>query len=117
MGPGYKHTIKSKKFKECEYRFGDPLGETQIQQVFKFMLCGISNGNRKSNYVGYQISYLYLMPQEDGGADPNNESSPTLLEERKDTLTSNSPQVAGGAAQVSDYANWKALKRELAALE
>ena len=24
----YKHTIKSKKFGECEYRFGDPLGET-----------------------------------------------------------------------------------------
>ena len=57
----YKHTIKSKKFQECEYRFGDPLGETDIQQVFKFSLCG-ANGNRKANYVGYQLNYNHLMP-------------------------------------------------------
>ena len=48
----YKHTIRSKKFGECEYRFGDPLGETATQQVFKFQLCG-ANGIRKNNYVGY----------------------------------------------------------------
>ena len=96
MSPGYKHTIKSKKFKECEYRFGDPLGETQIQQVFKFMLCGISNGNRKSNYVGYQISYLYLMPQDGAaGSDPNNETSPTLGS-KEFPLVSNA--AAGGSA-------------------
>ena len=60
-GPNYKHTIKSKKFGECEYRFGDPLGETPTQQVFKFQLCG-ANGMRKNNYVGYQMSYDALMP-------------------------------------------------------
>lgn len=57
----YKHTIRSKKFGECEYRFGDPLGETHAQQVFKFQLCGAS-GLRKANYVGYQMSYDVLMP-------------------------------------------------------
>jgi len=53
--------IKSKKFSECEYRFSDPLGETPTKQVFKFQLCG-ANGIRKASYVGYQLSYDFLMP-------------------------------------------------------
>lgn len=74
--------IKSKKFGDCEYRFSEPIHETQTTAAFKFHLCR-ANGMRKATYLGHQISYETLMPSE---ADPS-------------------------------MAQWKAIKRELAALD
>ena len=39
----YYNVIKSKKFKECEYKFGNAISDNGHVQVFKFHLCG-SNG-------------------------------------------------------------------------
>jgi hypothetical protein len=48
----YLHAVKSKKFKECEYKFGEALADNGYVQVFKFHLCG-SNGLQKNCYAGY----------------------------------------------------------------
>ena len=85
----YKHLIKSKKFADCDYRFSDPLDETPAKQVFKFQLCG-ANGIRKANYVGYQYSYEHLMPCH---------------------------ALDNTGMEQQNHSNWKAVKRELAALD
>ena len=38
--------IKSKTFKECDYRFGDCIVDKGVHEVFKFQLCR-ANGQRK----------------------------------------------------------------------
>ena len=48
----YYNVIKSKKFKECEYKFGTAVSDNGYVQVFKFHLCG-SNGQKKGCYAGY----------------------------------------------------------------
>lgn len=53
--------IKSKTFRECEYRFGDCIVDKGVHEVFKFHLCR-ANGQRKCSYLAYQINYSFLMP-------------------------------------------------------